>query len=287
MKLRFSKFDGRQCQRLAAAAPAHVGAARRLQAPGTRAVTMLELLVAMSLLSFIILSLYQMFDRTQAQMRKAVRDVDKFESGRASSDLLQRDFSQMVAANSTNGSTAVNFFTTTNWSGGAFGMTNNGTNPVQQNVLHDVFFLSFDPAATPTNWMAIGYRVASSTNALTLATGGLGTLYRWTTNANRFTPTLQSSYSTSAGSNFQRVVDNVVHFRVTGITNGVALPVGGYLTNHALPAVVELELGYVDSKTADRARGIAATTNQLQSYLSTNVDSVHLFRLHVPIRTGQ
>ncbi len=254
---------------------------------GKRAVTILELLVAVSLLSFIILSLYQMFDRTQVQMRRAAREVDRFEAGRASSDLLQRDVSQMVAANSTLGSIAVNFFTTTNWSGGAFAMTNNGTNVVQQNVLHDLFFLSLDPTATPTNWMGVGYRVASSTNALTPAPGGLGTLYRWTTNANRFTTNLQSSYSTSATTNYQRVVDNVVHFRVTGITNGVALPAGGYLTNRDLPSVVELELGYVDSKIADRARGIAATTNQLQAYLSTNVDSVHLFRLHVPIRTGQ
>lgn len=48
---------------------------------GLRAVTILELLVAVSLISFIILALYQMFDRTQVQMRKAVREVDKFEGG--------------------------------------------------------------------------------------------------------------------------------------------------------------------------------------------------------------
>lgn len=273
MKLPFSKFGRRHC---------------RLQAARTSAVTMLELLVAMSLLSFIILSLYQMFDRTQAQMRKAVREVDKFESGRASSDLLQRDVSQMVAANSPLGAAAVNFYTSTNWSGGAFAMTNNGTNFVQQNVLHDVYFLTFDPAATPTNWMAVGYRVASSTNATSIAPGGMGTLYRWTTNANRFSTDFQLGFfSTATAGYFQRVVDNVVHFRVNGVTNGAVVPPGGYLTNADLPGAIEIELGYVDSKTADRGRGIAATTNQLQSYLSTNVDSVHLFRLHVPIRTGQ
>ncbi len=253
---------------------------------GRRAVTILELLVAVSLISFIILSLYQMFDRTQAQMRKAVREVDKFESGRAAADLFQRDVPQMVAANSSLGSLAVNFFVGTNWSGGAFGMTNNGTN-VQQNVLHDLFFLSLDPAATPSNWVAVGYRVASSTNALALAPAGLGTLYRWTTNANRFSTNLQSSYATSAVTNYQRVVDNVVHFRVTGVTNSVAMPPGGYLTNGDLPAAVEIEMGYLDSKTADRARGIASTTNQMQSFLSTNVDSVHLFRLRIPVRPGQ
>jgi len=250
-----------------------------------RAVTLLELMVAVSLISIIILALYEMFDRTQLQMRRAVRDVDKFESSRAAADILQRDLPQMVAANSTQGASAVNFFTGTNWSDGAFGMTNNGTQ-VQQNVLHDLFFVSFDSAATPNNWMAVAYRVASSTNPLVPAPG-LGTLYRWVTNANRFSTNFQSSYATAAATNYQRVVDNVVHFRVTGITNGAPMPPGGYLTNTELPGVVEIELGYMDSKTAGRARGIAASSNQFRQYLSTNVDSVHIFRMRIPVRPGQ
>lgn len=60
-----------------------------------RAVTVLELLVAISLLSFIILALYQMFDRTQAQMRRAVRETDKFESGRSTMDMIRRDLTQL------------------------------------------------------------------------------------------------------------------------------------------------------------------------------------------------
>lgn len=83
---------------------------------GLRAVTILELLVAVSLISFIILALYQMFDRTQVQMRKAVREVDKFEGGRAAAELVQRDLSQMVAGNSSAGMLAVNFYASTNLS---------------------------------------------------------------------------------------------------------------------------------------------------------------------------
>lgn len=62
---------------------------------GRSAVTVLELLVAVSLISFIVLALYQMFDRTQVQMRRAVREVDKFESGRAVVDILRRDLVQL------------------------------------------------------------------------------------------------------------------------------------------------------------------------------------------------
>ncbi len=266
--------------------------ARRRSAAGARAVTILELLVAVSLISFIILALYQMFDQTQTQMRRTVREVDKFESGRAAAELLKRDVAQMVAGNSPLGAAAVNFFAgttvgTINWSGGAFAMTNGG-NTVLAGILQEAYFLSFDPAATPTNWSPVAYRVASSTNAAAVATFGLGTLYRWTTNANRFSPNLQNVFFSNPPTNFfQRVVDNVVHFRVTAITNVAPVPSGGYLTNTVLPSHVEIELAYVDSRTADRARALLPNTNAIRAILSTNVNSVHLFRLQIPIRAGQ
>ncbi|MBI5799227.1 MAG: hypothetical protein HZA92_00665 [Verrucomicrobia bacterium] len=268
---------------------------RRRPAIATRAVTILELLVAVSLISFIILALYQMFDHTQTQMRRTVREVDKFESGRAAADLLKRDVSQMVAGNSPSGAAAVNFFAgttvgTTNWSAGAFAMTNNVTNSVMTNVLQVAYFSSFDSAATPNNWNAVAYRVASSTNATALASDGLGTLYRWTTNANRFTTNLQYAFFGFPGpgaTNFQRIVDNVVHFRITAITNGAAITNGGFLTNTSLPSHVEIELGYVDSRLAERARGMLPNTNAVRAYLSTNVANVHLFRMQIPIRPGQ
>ncbi len=279
--------------RLAVAAPAAGG--RRLHATGTRAVTILELMVAVSLISFIILALYQMFDTTQTQMRRTVREVDKFESGRAAAELLKRDVSQMTAGNSSAGVGAANFFVGTNasgtdWSAGAFTMINNGTNIVLQNTLQVGYFVSFDPVATPTNWTAVAYRVASSTNPTVAADYGLGTLYRWSTNANRFSTALQSAYFGGSGppaGSFQRIVDNVVHFRVTGITNGVPVPVNGFLTNNVLPSHVEIELGYLDSRTAERARGMLPNTSAVRASLATNVANVHLFRLQIPIRTGQ
>lgn len=251
-----------------------------------RAVTILELLVAVSLISFIVLVLYQMFDQTQEQMRRAVREVDKFETGRAAAELLKRDVAQMVPARSLLGSAAVNYFAGTSWAATAFGMTNNGTN-VQVNTLDDVYFLAFDAEATPTNWAAVRYRVADSANPNLPVTAGLGTLYRWTTNANRFTTSfqLQAQATNTPVQYFQRVADNIVHLRISGITNGVAVPSGGFLTNTELPSHVSIELGYVDAKTAGRARAMGSAA--MTTYLSTNVDSVHLFRLQIPIRNGQ
>lgn len=268
-----------------------------------RAVTVLELLIAVSLVSFIILSLYQMFDRTQAQMRRAVREVDKFEGGRSAAELVQRDISQMTAGNLP---AAANFYVSTNrlyssisWTDGAYALTNNVTNTVQQNVLHELFFVTFDPAATPTNWQGISYRVADRNDPQTPATNGLGTLWRWSTNANRFSTNLHWRVvgQLPGGQYFQRVADNVVHFRVTAITNGspvgeslISVPagpnIGVVLTNAQLPGHVEVELGYVDSRTAERARGFLPNTNVMRANLSTNLDAVQMFRLHIPIRPG-
>jgi len=77
----------------------------------------------------------------------------------------------------------------------------------------------------------------------------------------------------------------VVHFRVVGTTNGFAVPPGGFLTNADVPTHVTVELGYVDAKTASRARSFGPV--DMVSFLSTNVDSVHLFRMHIPIRNSQ
>jgi len=63
------------------------------------------------------------------------------------------------------------------------------------------------------------------------------------------------------------------------------VPPGGYLTNADVPTHVTVELGYVDGKTASRARAFAPA--DMVSFLSTNVDSVHLFRMHIPIRNSQ
>ncbi|NDE97301.1 MAG: hypothetical protein EB034_03325 [Verrucomicrobia bacterium] len=371
-------------------------------------VTILELMVAVSLISFIILALYQMFDRTQSLMRGAVREADKFENGRAAMDILRRDLSQMgyVKQSFGSGTGAV-----TNWTGislpptiysavatyapgstvqsGGFAyfamatttgiappnypwtyaapnfriseflqaaypvvFLSTGGSALLTNTLHDVFFMYFDPsirtAVTPSGsimpgssyvasntlnyagvynpgdpfygragtpnytlpgpavlveggWRAVGYRVATSTNAsVPLGTAGtgplIGTLYRYElgtldNDARRmwlaFINFAAINFNPSTNV-FQRVAENVVHFRCQAVTSGGSpfhlTPGTGSLlmlgTN--VPSVVELELGILDAKVAAQASAIGTT-----NYLAQQGDSVQVFRQQIAIRLGQ
>src|SRR5881296_3237368 len=64
-----------------------------------RAFTIVELLVAISVLTLIVLVLYGMFDQVQKALRGNVAQVDVFEGGRAAMQLLSREMEQMQAAN--------------------------------------------------------------------------------------------------------------------------------------------------------------------------------------------
>ena len=375
------------------------------QAPRTAAgVTILELMVAVSLITFIILSLYQMFDRTQSLMRGAVRESDKFENGRAAMDILKRDLSQLGYIKSIY---AANVGAVTNWyspslppttysaanvyqpgsmvaSAGvpyiALAPTVNNAPPnspwvwaapnfriseflqaptaqvmfsvagnaLLTNMLHDLFFIYFDPLIRTTaitsgniqpgssyvangavtynainfasgdpffgranvttysgagqavlvegGWRAVGYRVATSTNASVPLTTGVGTLYRYElgtldNDARRVGLAFTNFAATNlaiATNVFQRVAENVVHFRCEAVTASGSpfqlVPGTGSLlmfgTN--VPASVQLELGILDAKIAAQAAAIGTT-----NYLGQQGDSVQMFRQQVTIRLGQ
>jgi hypothetical protein len=149
-------------------------------------------------------------------------------------------------------------------------------------------------------WRAIGYRLASSTNALypLSTTPGMGTLYRYElgtygNHASRISVALSDFASTNyfAQTNvFRRIADNVVHFRCQAVSSGALYPpVGGNVQffGTALPSHVEFELGILDSKTAAQVQGMAANLSVASAYLGRQGDAVQLFRLQIPIRPGQ
>ncbi|NBV20835.1 MAG: hypothetical protein EBS05_02410 [Proteobacteria bacterium] len=378
-----------------------------------RGVTILELMVAVSLISFIILALYQMFDRTQGLMRGAVREADKFENGRAAMDILRRDLSQMgyvktlfdsgagavtnwpavvlpptpynagtyypagsvvfsgvnayFAVRGTQGS-APSPVSSSPWALAApnfrisefaqvaspLVLLSSGGNPLLTNTLHDVFFMYFDPlirtTVTPSGsimagssyvasntltyaalarqpgdpffgrtgiatytgganravlveggWRAVGYRVASSTNAsILLGSAGpgpqVGTLYRYELGTlDNDARRMWLGFTNFAGTNFpavtsvfQRVAENVVHFRCQAVTgNGSPFeltPGTGSLlmlgTN--VPSLVQVELGIIDAKVAGQVSAIGTT-----NYFVQQGDSVQIFRQQIAIRLGQ
>src|SRR5437763_9400552 len=65
----------------------------------SRAFTIVELLVAISVLTLIVLVLYGLFDQVQKALRGNVVQVDVLEGGRAAMQLLSREMEQMQAAN--------------------------------------------------------------------------------------------------------------------------------------------------------------------------------------------
>src|SRR5204862_6167157 len=74
----------------------------------SRAFTIVELLVAISILTLIVLVLYGLFDQVQRALRSNVAQVDVHEGGRAGMEMMSREMEQIQAGNSV---TNVNLFT--------------------------------------------------------------------------------------------------------------------------------------------------------------------------------
>ena len=224
-----------------------------------RAFSLLELLVAIGLLSLIVLALYAMFDQTQKALHASVGQVDVMESGRSAMDLLVRDIQQAQSPN---------LVPTTNADGG--GVTNinlairkrtfvSGSSifdpPGVNDVLHRDFPLNELFFLTPfqgNQWGALGYFVAHGTNAGFAADENLGTLYRYqdplteaargADAAKRFLGFYQFLKGSALGGAYQRqpnqdfiseeyrrtnstrLIDNVLFFHVLPFAgNGVAM----------------------------------------------------------------
>ena len=209
----------------------------RLRARQT-AFTLIEILVTVSLLTFIILGLYAMFTQVQRAFRMSMSQVDLLEAGRAVTSLLPRELEQMGPSGKPypNG---VNFYAYIPF---AAPLTNSlpGTTLLRTNILQDCFMLIRDNQT----WTGVGYcvrtRNADGTLSLPVAsTGnmGAGSLYRYTTNLSVINPTsglpndptlLFRTFLGASGNNSatsvlisNRVCDGVVHFRFRAYdTNG-------------------------------------------------------------------
>jgi Tfp pilus assembly protein PilV len=299
----------------------------RRRSTGTQALraaaafSLIELLVAVALMSFIVLGLLAMFTQTQRAFRASVNQTDVLESGRVATDMMTRELGQMTAS----GRAFTTNLSVELWQApllqGLPGTTYNGnpsTEDQRTNLLQRVFFLT----QNNQNWTGIGYIVVpDSTN------GGVGTLYRFSTNHNNYGATnIFAEFIRTPLVGMSRVADGVVHFRLRAFgTNGYPITQGVFGTNsyaavfrrdafgnvlgplvrntlardplvgvpdivnyafwsNALPAYVELELGVLEPNVVDHFKAIGNPTAQL-NYLSNHVAQVHVFRQRVPIRT--
>jgi hypothetical protein len=194
---------------------------------------MVELLVAMTLLSLIVLVLMTVFNSTQRAFRASVTQTDILEGGRAAMDLITTDLRTMVPAGGvyvSNGnfyagsvisSNTVNFFALDNsyaycsFSGGTLlyqplRQTLPGGSALRANVLHYFFLLGREN----TKWTGVGY-VVNATN-----TSPLYPLYRFYAETNISVPPVAlylafvNAVNQSQWTNMSHVLDGVVHMTV-------------------------------------------------------------------------
>lgn len=275
-----------------------------------RAFSLIEILVVVALLSVIILGLILMFDQTQRAFRSGMTQTDVLEGGRAATELIARELSQVTPANRSQGVNFYAFVPTVDPLLQPLPGTPTNSTPVsylRTNLMEEIFFLTKENQT----WTGIGYRVSDPV-------GGVGTLYRYETNISAtygepallYTNWLYNVPLTS----MSRVLDGVVHFKVrTYDTNGFWI--NGYLNSKitavppssipnsgaspayypfdevgelrflgdAVPASVEFELGVLEQRVLKRADALP-TAAARRAYLRQQAAHVHVFRLRVPVR---
>ena len=287
------------------------------------AFTLIELMVAVALMSLIVLGLLAMFTQTQRAFRASLTQTDVLESGRIFTDMMGREISQVVPSDrpfTTNLFAALSTNFPQPLLQGLPGTTGGGAGTQDQrtNVIQDIFFLS----QNNQNWIGIGYQVVPD-----YKNAGTGILYRFETNHNNYTATNISGeflrFLNSSSTGKTRISDGVVHLRLRAFaTNGYPIVWDGIRTNgmfrtnsyntgslrlgnviaidpligvfdqtdyyfisNAVPAYVELEVGILEQHIFERFKAIGNANSIAQrNYLSNHVAQVHLFRQRIPIR---
>lgn len=286
-----------------------------------RAFSLIEVMVAVTLMSVIVIGLLAMFSQTQKAFRAGITQVDVMEGGRSACELMARELEQVTPTGLAN---TLNFYA--QWNGYALIQSLPGTDQSGQlqwrtNILDDIFFFTRENR----NWQGIGYRVES--------TNMVGTLYRYETNVANLDLSGVYQADQIPGSEFRyrafstrrsRIVDGVVHLRVLaydsfgalltnsfggdiGVTNlsqntrlspnsGVRLAPDQDLAYHfrdqAVPAYLELEVGILEAKTAERCRNIAGVdANDMNlkqaKFLESKAGNMQIFRQRIPVRNVQ
>jgi len=275
---------------------------RRLTARGF---TLIEIMVAMALLTVIVIGLMAMFGQTQKAFRVGMAQTDQLEGGRMSSDLFRQDFQGITPTDQTNG---VNFFAEIpNYSPTL--MTLPGAGVLRTNIFQDVFFM----ARNNQYWNGIGYYVRTNPSYFGNMSP-VGTLYRFETNVhvmnfngNGYEPFLAFQNSTNPSS-ISKVLDGVVEFHVRcfdrdglWITNGSPVSTNEFVritnslflapgdvefygfSNHVAPAYVELEVGVLEPSVLKRLKSIPSPVGQ-SNFLASHAGNVQMFRQRIAVR---
>jgi len=223
------------------------------------AFTLIEILVAVALLSFIVLGLFAMFTQVQRAFVSSMNQVDQLEAGRAVAQLLPAEIEQLTPS----GANAVTFYTQTIGSAPVTQSLPGTTTAMRLNLLQDCFIL----LRTNQTWVGIGYCVRTNDASGRLwwpecgpGQLGVGSLYRYcaTTNVLRSDTHYQglpsdpsqlytAFYTASQPGSMlisNRLCDGVIHLYFAAFaTNGFPIVSYGGYTN-AFFRTNALTLGY-------------------------------------------
>lgn len=286
------------------------------------AFTLIEILVAMVLMTLIVLALMAVFNSTQTAFRAGLTQSDVLESGRATMNLIRSDLETMTPSDDFSND-AVNFYITSdnNLTAGYSPLYQSlpaviNANIQRTNVLESFFILSRGNLNGSDSWIGTGYAVLGTNSE-----NDLYPLYRFTASCPvMVTNPAELFYNNSLNnftnnfSNFllypasgSHLMDGVVHLRVrafdpsgtwindpnstnryNNVTNfPINIPgeTGVFFYSNSVPASIEIEMGVVEDKTLQHAESlIPAGNTAVINYLAQHAGQVHIFRQRVPIR---
>lgn len=268
-----------------------------------RAFSLLEMMVAVTLLLVIIGALLTMFYQTQRAFRLSATQEDILDAGRAQMELFDSELPEITPSDIAG---QVNLYALT-----AYSLLQPRPSPAapRLNLIQDVFFLR----QHNDQWIGTGYFVSSTNDPV-------GTLYRFeesvyatnialmplllthfiaasqtypppTTNSHRLMDrvvNLKLTPSDAQGRPWTNLVD--ASYSVTNVQNEFAFTAFSF-TNGVLPSYLNLELGILEPRAYEKYKALAEVSSpgnpRALQYLTAHVEKVHLFQQRIPIRTAQ
>jgi type II secretory pathway pseudopilin PulG len=248
------------------------------------ALTLLEMMVAVTLLAVIMVGLLAMFQYTQRALHVAHTQTDVFENARGAIQLVARDLAEMTPHSNPNVvSSYANWFANPMTLPDGFLTLPSGTN--QPFDFTETFWLS----RMNDEWRGIGYFVLD--DPVLRTNYGVGTLYRFSGVVREpQAPDLFAEYNKLQPTNTHRVSDGVVHFSIaaihveTNLTQTNFIRQTSFTLSNVLPAFVDVEIGVLEPATLKQFQAIRSIDlATAQKFLTNHVGRIHFFRERVPI----
>lgn len=272
---------------------------------GSRAaLTLLEMMVAITLLMVIMVGLVMMFNQTQKALHIASQQSDVFEAARAAVQMISRDLAELSDFNPLSQKPRV----TNCYAIGLPSPLPGGVLPTAGGPQSVLFGEAFWLTRANDDWNGVGYFV-EGTNS------GIGTLYRYfRTDRAPQVPYLSGGFYVFTNS--RPIMEGVVHFSMSAVyienqsgyldapvlelqhTNTFVFPYYypeqkrtgtntiPIITRISLPAFIDFELGVLEPSALKQFQSLTGNVpvTVSQKFLTNHVGQIHFFRERVPIR---